>query len=313
TPVTGQRLVPSWQFHDFRNYAFPFYRRVEELTGQQFCREFTMLRLFQSEQEAELFRKKRRELKSFLIDSDSNVMIDAGKLTAPWGGFEMPAAGQLLTVPFLQATRFFFQDKNCFQQENCDLQQDMIVTKSNSWKIERSGVEADCLVSCQGISGKDSFEFNQLPWKPAKGEILTVSIPGLNEERVINSGVWLIPLGNDLYRAGSNYEWHQLDQIPTSKGREDICRRLRQYLNIPFEVIDHQAAVRPSMEDLKPVLGALPHEPRVALLNGLGSKGALMAPLLAKELVDHLETGKELDPAIDLWTRLKKKTKDRCG
>ena len=43
-----------------------------------------------------------------------------------------------------------------------------------------------------------------------------------------------------------------------------------------------------------------PWFPEIAIFNGLGSKGSLMAPLLARELADHLEEGKPLHPEADI-------------
>jgi glycine/D-amino acid oxidase-like deaminating enzyme len=43
-----------------------------------------------------------------------------------------------------------------------------------------------------------------------------------------------------------------------------------------------------------------PAHPRVAFLNGLGSKGSLRSPWLARHLVEHLLDGGALDPELDL-------------
>ena len=310
TPVTGQRLVPSWRFHEFRDCALPFYREVEAATGSSFYRDFTMLRIFQTEREAQLFRKKQDELKSFLNDSDSPVIMDGAKIAASWGCFEMPQAGQLRTAAFLDATREFFTSENRFLQACVDIDSEFAWLKSETcsagcWQSQRYGLTAGSLICCQGIEGRKSDGLKSLPWKPAKGEILTVRIPNLNESRILNSGVWLIPVGGDDYRTGSTYEWNDLDQRPTPTGRDEIVERLKRFLKLPFEIIDQQAAVRPSMEDQKPFTGILSSDSRLAVLNGLGSKGALMAPLLARQLIDHLEYGADLDPAIDVQRRFK--------
>ncbi|MEZ6049043.1 MAG: FAD-dependent oxidoreductase [Planctomycetaceae bacterium] len=304
TPVTGQRLVPSWKFHQFREVAIPFYREIEVLTQSEFYREFRMLRIFQQSKEKELFLRKKEELKSYVEnDPNSPPSIDSTKLEARWGGFEMPLAGQLRTVPFLDATRNFFRERDLFLTGELDLSAGLKIIPDQPLQFPGWGVSSNRLICCQGFSGSQSDWLTHLPWKPAKGEILTLRISGLDESRILNAGLWVIPLGQDLYRVGSTYEWHQLDQIPTETGREEICRRLRSFLKLPFEIVDHQAAVRPSMENQKPVVGCLPEEPRIAFLNGLGSKGALMGPLLAQQLIDHLERGTALDPEIDLTNK----------
>ncbi|QDU80351.1 bifunctional tRNA (mnm(5)s(2)U34)-methyltransferase/FAD-dependent cmnm(5)s(2)U34 oxidoreductase [Polystyrenella longa] len=309
TPVTGQRLVPSWRFLEFRNVALPFYREIEKVTGRGCCREFTMLRLFQSEREQNLFAKKREELKSYVSPSSSRLEIDSDKLNAPWGGFEMPLAGQLQTVPFLEATRDFFLKQERYRELSLDMEQDFDLSSADKVYVAKLDSTFGRIVCCQGVKGIETEGVNNLPWKPAKGEILTLHIPGLQEERVVNSGVWLVPLGEDRYRVGSTYEWQNLDQEVTEAGRDEIVRRLQSFLKLPFMVIDQQAAVRPGLEDQKPVAGSFPDEPRLAILNGLGSKGALMAPWLVQQLVDHLEFGTGMDPEVNFATRLNKSLK----
>ena len=43
-----------------------------------------------------------------------------------------------------------------------------------------------------------------------------------------------------------------------------------------------------------------PAFPSLAVLNGLGTRGVMIAPTVAKELFNHLEKGKALDPEIDI-------------
>jgi glycine/D-amino acid oxidase-like deaminating enzyme len=61
-----------------------------------------------------------------------------------------------------------------------------------------------------------------------------------------------------------------------------------------------QSAVRPIVKGRQALIGTHPAHPRVAFLNGLGSKGSLRAPWLARHLVEHLLDGAPLDPEFDL-------------
>jgi hypothetical protein len=48
------------------------------------------------------------------------------------------------------------------------------------------------------------------------------------------------------------------------------------------------------------VVGRWGTSDRIGLINGLGSKGALWAPFLAQQWVDHLVAGRPFDPAVDV-------------
>jgi glycine/D-amino acid oxidase-like deaminating enzyme len=149
------------------------------------------------------------------------------------------------------------------------------------------GLEARTVVFCRGFAPADPL-FGGIAFNAAKGEILTVRVPGLAEDRVVHRGVLLAPLGNELFRVGSTYTWDPLDSRPTPEGRAEIESKLRAFLKLPYEVIDHRAAVRPVIDAGYPVLGRHPAHPHRAYFNGLGSKGSLLAPFFANQLAAHL-------------------------
>jgi len=70
-------------------------------------------------------------------------------------------------------------------------------------------------------------------------------------------------------------------------------------------VTGHRSGIRPGTNDSKPYLGRHPLEPRLAIFNGLGSKGSIYAPPLSQQLADHLVKEKEIDPEVDIRRRLK--------
>ena len=156
------------------------------------------------------------------------------------------------------------------------------------------------VVFCQGIAATDNPWFRDVEFKPAKGEILTVRVPGLAEDRVIHRRVWLAPLGHELFRVGSTYDWKQLDCELTQDGLEQILSRLKEFLRRPVEVVNHQAAVRPIHRNQYPVLGPHLVHSQLGFFNGLGSKGTLHAPFFADQFVRHLLHGEAIDADVDL-------------
>jgi glycine/D-amino acid oxidase-like deaminating enzyme len=66
-------------------------------------------------------------------------------------------------------------------------------------------------------------------------------------------------------------------------------------------VIRQSAGVRPVIKiDNRPIVGVHPDQPRLAVLNGLGSKGALQAPFAANQLIAYLEKGTPVHPEFDV-------------
>ena len=146
-----------------------------------------------------------------------------------------------------------------------------------------SGNEA---VWCTGAAGLIRKDFPKVDHRSAKGEILTVRIPGWNEKRILTSGGWIIPIGDDLYRTGATYEWENLDSGPSDSGCAKVEKILRNFTGCDYEIVDHVAGVRPIIDRSNP---SIRYEKGLGwFVNGLGSKGVIYAPSLALELVRQL-------------------------
>lgn len=318
TPITGQKLVLSWRFAELWPTAVSFYRRVEAETGTACFHRPIMVRLFANGDEHSLFEQRlsdwsrasstaiseftSRRLGVQRLHPSHPPLVDPASFIDELGGFEMIDAGQLDVTTYLHVSRDHFARDGRYLATDLDPQRDLDLM-ADGVRIPRLGVTARRLIFCQGIDAQSNPWFRAVRFKPAKGEILTLRIPGLAERRVVHRGVWLAPVDGDLYRAGATYEWQQLDSIPTPRGREEIESRLRAFLRRSFEVVGHEAAVRPIHLNQYPVVGLHPDYPQLGYFNGLGSKGTLHAPYFAAHFVRVLAGGMPLDPEVDLNRR----------
>lgn len=303
TPITGLRLVVSWRLDEFLPTAIDFYRGIEAQTHSQFLQLQPMLRLFASEQEQAQHDARSRTHFPELVNVPA-PLADAREFELSQGGFEMHSGGKLDVPTYLSASRAWFQEQHCFREADLDPMQD-IKLEADRVQLPRLGVTADKIVFCQGIQAQHNPWFETVPFEGVKGEILTLKIPGLTERRVVNRGVWLAHWKEDLYRAGSTYDRDNLDCEPTAAGREEITRRLAEFLKLPFEVVDHRAAVRPVIRGRVPVLGLHPQQPQIGFFNGFASKGSLQTPWMAKHFVDILEGKCSPEKQLDLSRKLK--------
>jgi glycine/D-amino acid oxidase-like deaminating enzyme len=117
---------------------------------------------------------------------------------------------------------------------------------------------------------------------------------------VYNDGKIIIPLDDDHYWVGSNYEWKTLDTVPTEKVKEDLIAFLDKTLKVRYDIVDHAAQVRPSSYNRRPFVGRHPEHPNYYILNGLGTKGASLAPYCAEQLIGYILEGADLDEEIDV-------------
>ena len=107
----------------------------------------------------------------------------------------------------------------------------------------------------------------------------------------------MVPLGGGLFKAGSTYEWNDLDELPTAGGRARVEEMARQLGGDGFEVVAHDAGIRPILRRSEPLIG--PDGAGGWMFNALGSKGSLYAPGTALRLADWLMDGTEPDPVLD--------------
>ncbi len=299
TPITGQRLVKTWRFDELWPAAVAFYRRVEQETGTSLFRAGPMVRLFSNSTEVDFFARRLATDEFRELVRKPTPPLDESAFVGDLGGFEMPTTGQLDVPRYLTASREQFAREGCYLTAELDAELDLELD-GGGVSLPRLGARAGRLIFCQGIDATDNPWFRAVRFKPAKGEILTIRVPGLSENRVVHRGVWLAPLGAELFRVGSTYEWQQLDNVPTMAGRDEILSRLREFLLVPFEVIDHRAAVRPIHLNQYPVVGLHPDHEQLGFFNGLGSKGTLHAPFFASQFVRVLSGAAALDPEVDL-------------
>ena len=273
-PITGKNFEPSWRIAEFLPEALEFYAGVEKRIGRQVWYPFPVLRLAGS-------AKEWRKIVSKLPSPDV-VRWVTGEVPAPdgWvGAVELGGGGRLDTRAFLDGSRAFFQELGCYRRGEISL-------------VEN----CENVVWCEGAAGLMAGRYG--PHRCAKGEILTLRAAAWDERRIrIGAGGWLVPQGGGVFKVGSTYEWDELDERPTAIGCarvEEIASRLG---GGNFEVIGHEAGVRPILRRSEPLIGPL--DDGGWMFNALGSKGSLYAPGMAGRLARWLVDGTAPEPEVD--------------
>ena len=212
----------------------------------------------------------------------------------------MKGASYVDSVPYYEAQRTWFIDRGLL--ESAELNYADIDPETAAYK----GETYDYIVFCEGKDGKTNPWFGYLPLQQTKGELLTIHAPSVSQKELLNRKCFMLPVGNDQFKVGSNYEWDTDNAVVTAAARALIEENLKSVTGEPYEVTDQAAGVRPTVTDRRPLVGKHPDFPKLVIANGLGTKGYMIAPLLMKELADHLTEGKALHPEADI-TRFKKK------
>ena len=153
---------------------------------------------------------------------------------------------------------------------------------------------------CEGFGLKQNPFFKELPLNGTKGETMIIKAPELQIDFQIKSTVFVLPLGDDLYKVGATFNWKDKSSKPTKEGKEELVEKLKKVIRVPYEIVHHSAGIRPTTKDRKPLVGVHPEYKNLAVLNGLGTRGVMIAPTVAHELYQHLENNEPLDAEIDI-------------
>ncbi|MEN8261626.1 MAG: FAD-dependent oxidoreductase [Pseudomonadota bacterium] len=298
-PVTGRRLVKTKNFERMLASAQDLYRTLEDESGLVFYRPLQLLRLFASEQQAALWRERKKDSRhdpcfQKYVPPDC---CPAGT-NAPFGGFLVPNAATVDTEPLLDWLERLFDVEGVLAVTT--VAPDEIKPTSNGIRWRR--VTAQRVILCQGYHSADNTWFDWLPFQPAKGEILTLSSQKKLTTRALAKEKWLIPTRTG-YRLGATYQWRSLDDRPSQSGRRLLLEALNtDLLTNPaqVEIIAHKAGIRPGTRDKQPFIGFHPDHPRIALFNGFGSKGALTIPWYSDAFTKSLTDGIPIPPEADV-------------
>lgn len=193
----------------------------------------------------------------------------------PWGGLLIKGLGWVDIPPFLEAiTTHLLQTGRYDRRAQTYCYPD---------------TETCTTVFCEGAL------VNSNPWRPfralqpLKGEILQLQVPGLTLDRIVNSGVYVLPRPDGSFTVGATYEKEAPHPQPTIAGLQELLARFKHlFPGAAPEVVAHRAGVRATTPDRKPILGRHPERLNFWFLNGLGTKGLLYSPYASKVIVEAI-------------------------
>jgi glycine/D-amino acid oxidase-like deaminating enzyme len=273
-PITGRRLVKSWRVDTLLPEARATYRALEAAWGVRLWTDLRVRRFFADGRERRAFAEKhaRGELSPWVTNADAD-------------GFWIESAGRVDLPVLLATARMRWRSGGRLREETFD------------WTKRDAGGLA---IDCSGVTGALRGGFDFVPWKFARGETLELAVDGLPADIVWHRRQWIVPTGPGTALAGATHGPGVPEARPTTEARAMLEARTRELLDRPFAVRGHRAGVRVTLPDKRPVVGRHPGLPGRGVMNGLGAKGVLLAPMLARQWTAHLTAGTPFDPEVDV-------------
>jgi len=291
-PVTGRRIVKTWMIDELLDFAQKAYGEM----APGCMRQVDLIDFFPTAQMRLAFLDRLNTDPQYIqLAADDHAWDSSFHYEL---GFGIIAPCYLVDLPkLLPAARRRMLDQGTLCEEHFD-QQALTVRPDG---IQYKDIIARMIIFCDGIASFSNPYFSRLPFAPNKGEALILEAPQLGQPAfVFKKGISLAPWKDGLYWAGSSYEWSFSDANPTEMFRERTVAALKNWLKVPFAVVEHIASVRPATLERRPFVGFHPLHPAVGIFNGMGTKGCSLAPYFAHQLVEHIVRGRPIGAEVDV-------------
>lgn len=298
-PVTFRVPALSKDASTYFSGLQEFYTGLEHETGESFFYPMPYSRVFSSAEEQNnwIHRCTRKSFREFASDQIEDYPTP---LSAEFGGAQVFKAGFVDTEKMLSSFKKKLKKNKRLITEQFNYSKLKINEENVSYLTQTGVIKADYIIFAEGPDVMQNPLFNFLPFRPVKGEVLTIKIKGFKPESILSKGMFLIPRGNELFYAGATYSRDKLNTLPTDEGKQKILNKIKKMIDKPIELVEHRAGIRPATKDRNPMIGKHPEHHRAVLFNGMGSKAVSMTPHLAGQLLNHLQFNTPLNSTVDL-------------
>lgn len=294
-PITGRRIVRTWMADELIPCAEDFYSSLGKFFNTDFIHQLSVLEIPDSVKVYNEWQMRKSHADTGKYIARFHAPDSFSELNCPYGAVELKPSGYVDLKKLLAHLRSYFVQNGSLKDAVFDFKHLQV-----SDTIRYGDIESKNIIFCEGIAAQSNPYFRHLPFQPSKGEVLTIHSELLPQDYIINKSVFVLPIGNHYFKAGSTYEWKELNNIPTEAAREKLSRQLKELIRVPFEITGHQASVRPSVKARRPFAGMRSGIPNVGIFNGLGTKGVMLSPYLSRHFVNHLLKKEKLMPETDI-------------
>ncbi|HHB78161.1 MAG TPA: FAD-binding oxidoreductase [Saprospiraceae bacterium] len=302
-PVTGRRIVKSWLIDDLLPVAKRYYQEVGAELGISLWYELPALRLFTDTAMSNNWGiRMQNEGYGQYLDYVNHADMSPFPVKTNFGAGVIRHSARANISLMITRFREKWREEGrlieaAFRQEDLAHGQAHLLYQGESY---------DKIIFCEGWEAMKNPFFVDLPFQVTKGEVLILRIPEMPQKNIIKKKVALVPLGQELFWAGATNYWKFEDVKPTQEGKSWLKTELESILDIPYEVVDHLAAIRPTVRHRRPIMGFPSYleannvHAQIGLFNGFGTKGTSLVPFWAGKFISAMLGDAPLDKEVDV-------------
>jgi len=293
-PITGRRFVKSWKFDQFNQVSRKFYDDWDETLDEQLVYDIPLVRTvedfrFQDDVEAKTVDEHYKDFISY------HVPQNAGYLHLSDVSYRIKQAYRVDIKLLLNKTLLDLKENqeisfDSMEYKALDISDKLIIYKN---------ISADHIIFCEGAAATKNPFFSHLPFKLTKGELLEIKVEQALDY-AYKKGLIVLPIAADLLWCGALSYWEYTNAEPSDEGEMILIQKLKKVFAAPIQIENHLAAIRPTVRDRQPMIGQHSKFSRMYIFNGMGTKGTLLAPFFADQLINHIYHGESIMPEADI-------------
>ncbi len=279
-------MARAWALDQALPQVNALYPELEALLGVACYFPLPTCRLFRSAEQRDAWNERPAD------ELVAELDISALPFEAPWGGVSVTGGGWLDLPLMLDALKARRQSMG-------------------EWGAPDGG--ADITVWAEGGRAAVNPLWSDIGWRNVHGDVLTLKIPTLPEDRIYSFGKFLLPLGHSRFRCGATYVRDLHSSAPTEAGRDELVSEVDELLTVPFDIEAHAAGVRPVTVSRQPIAGPHPDDASQWILNGFGSKGVLYVPWVVDGLLRHITSAAAMPGEVWAPRRIQRQRDRQAG
>lgn len=294
-PITGHRINITNDIETFLPNALLLYQAMEQQFNAPLIHALPQLRLIKKQGQLDYWKKRQQQASHQpylgVLHSEHEAFSERA-----FGIAEIKQTYRVDTGKLLQHSRQWLIEQDALRNQHFDYAS----LNLNNCGAEYCGTKAKGVIFCEGFQAIHNPWWQHLPFKLAKGEILSLESNSL-PQTMLNWGSWLLPIDHSQtsskirhYKLGANYVWNDTNLNPSNEVKEKLLTSMHSKVQGQAQVIDHQVGIRPTTLHRHAFVGEHPTHQHVFCFNGFGSKGCLTIPYHADLFTQHVTKGTAL-------------------
>ncbi|WP_333662688.1 FAD-binding oxidoreductase [Chishuiella changwenlii] len=297
-PVVLKRFSIVWNASKQIERLKEVFTDFENLLHKKYIYNFPVYRIFNDEQEKKTWLKKANSHPDLIdyLSIDTEQLNNFSSIDSPIGSGEVLHTGRIDLMNLIKDFKDYLQINDLFIKEEFDFN----LLKLEDNKASYKNIEADRIIFAEGFNILNNPYFKNLPIIGVKGEVLKVKTNAILPDAVVKGKEFLMPLENNEFFVGATYDRDHVNYDNTIEAKEYLITGVKQFLKSDIEVVEQHASIRPTVVDRRPIIGEHPEFKQLVCLNGMGTRGTMLAPVMVDDLYNFLELNEPIDKEADI-------------